>query len=123
MTVLVHAIEDPLPDADPDLVVMQFGERGRPYPLDPVVRAFRQAVAVYPRAKIALTVGGWDDDPRPVWEIPEVAALFHLLTGELFSSGYDPLIHRLDQNTIAVLCQCGAWGTDHPFDVTITEGP
>ena len=64
MPVVVHALEAPLPEEEPDLVVMQFGERGRSHPLAVVVSAFGQAVALYPRGKIALTVGGWDDDPR-----------------------------------------------------------
>jgi hypothetical protein len=130
MPVIIRPLDARLPDDEPDLLVMEIGRKGamaqgamaQQQQLGEVVSAFVRAVAAYSaKCKIAFTIGGYDDDPRPIWEVPEGRERFVELARLLFPSGYLPVIReRLEESTIAVLCQCGAWGTDHPFQVTIT---
>ena len=121
MPIQVHPMEQPLPDGDPDIVIMQIGSRGHMArdKLSEVVAAFHEVLRVYPGTEIAFTCEGFDEDPRPVWEIPEAAARFRGLAALLFPDGYDPIIHRLEQSTIAVLAECGSWPDGHPFLVSI----
>lgn len=112
----------PLPDADPDLVVVQIGEPGHmdAAALAEAVAVFLLAVDLYPRAEFAVTIGGYDEDPRSVWEIPEAAEQFRAFARAAVPSAYHPVVRRLERTTIATLCQCGAWPAGHPFRVEIT---
>ena len=123
MPVQLHPLEHPLPDGDPDIVVLSIGEPGAMglEELNLAIDAFEKAAQIYQNATFLLVCGCYDADPRPIWEIPEAAARFNLFAAACFSGGHDPLIHRLQPESIALLCQCGAWGTDHPFKVTITN--
>lgn len=129
MPISLRPLEDPLPDEEPDLLVMQIGDREHLEQPDAtrmneellqVERAWIAALGAYKTCRVAFTVGGYDQDERAIWEIPEAALRFRELARRLFPSGYAAVIrNRLEETTIAVLCQCGCWGTDHPFDVRI----
>lgn len=110
-----------LPPADPDLVVVQIGEPGHmdAAAMAEAVAVFFLAVDRYPRAEFAITVGGFDQDPRSVWDIPEAAERFRAFARAAIPSAYHPVVRRLEQSSIATLCQCGAWPAGHPFDVRI----
>jgi hypothetical protein len=45
------------------------------------VMAFALAQKRYPEAEFALVIGGYDDDPREVWDIPEAKHFFRVFLG------------------------------------------
>jgi len=78
------------------------------------------AHAAYPKARILIMIGGFDEDPRSLWDIPEVvdyvqrfarAAGLHDWRSSLFNA--------LDEETKALLLKCGAVQEPHPFKVVI----
>jgi hypothetical protein len=113
-------LHEGLPE-DPDLVVVQIGEPGHmdEPALYEAIAVFILAAERYPRAELAVTIGGFDQDPRSVWDIPEAAARFRAFARGTFPSAYDPLVGRLETSTIATFVKCGAWPV-HPFIVEIT---
>lgn len=71
-----------------------------------------------PSTYIMLAVDGFDADPREVYEIPEAARQFREFGAAAFGgNGFDPNVLRLEEQSIAVLCQCGAFGSRHPFTI------
>jgi len=60
----------------PDLVVVGIGARGnlsRREARD-AAAVWKQAQREAPHASFRIAIAGHDEDPRPLWEIPEVAA-------------------------------------------------
>jgi hypothetical protein len=115
-------VADPLAEGAPDLVVIQIGspEQLDAASLSEAIAVFILAAGRYPAAKLAVTVGGYDEDPRSVWEIPEAAARFRAFADGCFVSAFDPLVGRLEDTSIATFVQCGAWPGGHPWRVEIT---
>ncbi len=78
------------------------------------------AHAAHPEASIAILVGGFDRDPRPLWEIPEAAEYVRRFAA---AAGLDDwstdLFKALCQDTIAMLVKCDAVREPHPFTVVI----
>jgi hypothetical protein len=75
--------------------------------------AFRLARARYPAAEIYFGIDGYDDDPRPLWHIPEVpsyVAEWARLAGidTLAAATAVPWVSR--RESIALLANCGALG-------------
>lgn len=59
-----------------DVVGVLIGERGNlaRTAARQGARLFRQMAAAQPTAELCPNIGGYDDDPRGLWEIPEVSA-------------------------------------------------
>ncbi len=59
-----------------DMVMFTIGARGdlTPSTCEKAAAAWRTITAENPKAKFVLQVGGFDDDPRELWEFPEVCA-------------------------------------------------
>lgn len=73
-----------------------------------------------PTALIRLMLGGYDEDPRELWDIPEAAAYIRqvaLASGVL--DWRSPIVKRFGETTVLLLAQCGALGPGHPFKITI----
>lgn len=77
-----------------------------------------------PGATFGLHMGGFDQDPRNLWDIPEAAAyIVAVARAAGIADWRSPLVPRFDKPTLAVLVLCGALGADHPFTVNIEPGP
>jgi hypothetical protein len=73
------------------------------------VMAFVMARKEYPDAEFNLMVGGYDDDPREVWDIPEVKRYFRLFMGsamKVIGDGDTMFSLRLDDATMGVVAMC-----------------
>jgi hypothetical protein len=75
--------------------------------------AFRLARSRHPAAEIYFGIDGYDDDPRPLWHIPEVpsyVAEWARLSGidTLAAASAVPWLHR--RESMALLANCGALG-------------
>lgn len=104
-------------------IMIQAGAPGEltPYHAELTGLATLLALAAYPGAMVEWWVHGYDDDPRSLWEIPEVAA--HIRACAIragFIDGFD-LPDALGPTAIVLLTQCGCFPNGHKFNVTITE--
>jgi hypothetical protein len=79
--------------------------------------SFRQMRARLPKAEIALTVGGYDDDPRELFQVPEVCRFVQFWAGVAGVSGWRiaETIPWHSSDDLALLVRCGVFGDDHPF--------
>jgi hypothetical protein len=79
-----------------------------------------QAALKYPIAGLVLLIGGYDQDPEELWEKPEVMQYVRWFAN---ASGLDdwrnPLVLRLDQDSIGLLVLSGSFSEDHPFKVQV----
>lgn len=116
-----------MPDKnDPALVVVQIGDKK--HLDDRTLREMQGAPAMvlqrYPQALVMLNIDGYDDDPRSLWDIPEVAAYIRRYaaasglrdwTGRLFA--------MLDETSKGLLIECNAIDKPHPFKTNIVPDP
>jgi hypothetical protein len=120
-------------DADCDTILFQYGKRGdlTEKAARRAGEAWREVIARYPNAVYVLTMPGYDDDPRELWEFPDVceyvclwarfAGLDELQAAlDAFSAG--PLARgiapeseasqRLIGAPMGFLARCGVFGED-----------
>jgi len=74
------------------------------------------AARAQPGRPIVLMVGGYDDDPRELWDIPEAAA--HIRAYAVSSGLADwrsPLFRCLAEEAIGLLVACRALYEPHPY--------
>jgi hypothetical protein len=95
-----------------DIVGILIGQRGKltPDAAEQGARLFKDVAAQHPQADLHPHVGGFDDDPRGLWEIPEVRAYlcrWAELVGIERADDAEDL--RIEINTCAVLAKCGAY--------------
>jgi hypothetical protein len=80
-------------------------------------RAFRQLRERQPTTPIGLLVDGYNDDPRDLWEVPEVCR--YVQWWARFAGLSDWRIAETipwhSDDDLALLARCGAFGDDHPF--------
>lgn len=116
-----EAMLDAMASDPPDMIVMCIGAPGamRPQDARKAAASFKLAVRRLPRSTyIAATIDGFDQDPREVYDIPAAAEQFREFGRAAFGgNGFHPLVQRLEEGTIAVLVQCGAFGSRHPYTV------
>lgn len=110
----------------PDSVFIEIGGRGHlsEDTLREMARAPGLVHETYPQAVIQLTLGGYDDDPRSIWDIPEAAQYvrwFAALSG--LADWHGGLFKALDSASKAVLIRCRAIREPHPFRVDIVPDP
>ena len=93
-----------IPGVDPDFIHAEIGGRGdlTPEKLAIAAAGISNAAKNYPTPKIMLSIGGYDQDPRDLWEIPEVRAYVRgfvlALDGRVFA--------RLEYVTRVMLAAC-----------------
>lgn len=100
-----------------DLAVLVVAARGALH--DDAVLASVQGfhrVAAVGSQQIALCVDGYDEDPRELWQVPEVA---RFLRRWAFATGLcdwrHPRFRLLNDASIALLALCEALSPGHPF--------
>lgn len=72
---------------------------------------------------VSLMIGGYDDDPRSLWEIPEVAQYLRWAVAAAHLQDWtSPLFQRLREPTMALLVQCDAIDRPHPYRAEIVVG-
>jgi hypothetical protein len=106
-----------------DLICVEIGSRGHLSRQD-VRRAaatWKQMRRAHPKAAFIFAVDGYDDDPRALWEIPEVAAyvrtwaqLVGLDDPETAGRVFGSLDERGLGATLGLLDMCGVFG-DKPI--------
>jgi hypothetical protein len=68
---------------------------------------FALAQKRYPEAEFALVIGGFDDDPREVWDIPEAKHFFQVFLGAAKRMIPGTIFDwRLDTTTLGVVAMC-----------------
>jgi hypothetical protein len=94
----------------PGAIVLFLGEAGD---LPPPAEAARTVVAAHlchPHAILTLAIGGFDDDPREVCDIPEAKAFYAGLAAALAEYPCaESLTKALDLASTAVLALCAGW--------------
>ena len=102
-------------------VMIHVGAPGSMRPQDARIAAkvFKTVIRrLPPTTFIMLAIDGFDADPREVHDIPEAARQFREFAKAAFhGNGFDPNVLRLEEQSIAVLVECGAFGQRHPFTV------
>lgn len=81
-------------------------------------RRFKEIAAAQPWAELCPIMHGYDDDPRGLWEIPEVRA--YLCRWAQFAgikNTSDADAYRIDANMCAVLAKCGVLDDVDPNEV------
>jgi hypothetical protein len=89
-------------------------------------KQFREARLSHPLSPIALMIAGYDDDPRELWDFPEVCRYVRWWAR---AAGLDdwqtasavPWIVPSWGN--AFLAACGVFGDDHPLILLATPPP
>jgi hypothetical protein len=115
-------IADEMPDPDPALVVVAFGGRGHldAATLRQMQGAPAMAHARYPKATLLLSVDGYDDDPRSLWDIPEAAAFVRRFAKAAGLRDWrGSLFQALDETSRGLLIACDAIDKPHPFTLNI----
>jgi hypothetical protein len=101
---------DDLPEAG--IVFIEIGDRAKLTEAEAVsaAKAFHGARQHYPDVPILISIGGYDDEARDLWEFPEVcryvqlwARLTHLATPEAAA------LHAIPVRFAGLLGACGCW--------------
>jgi hypothetical protein len=91
-----------------------------------MAEVFRKARARSPASPVYITFVGYDDDPRELWQFPEVCrylkwwARFAGISDWQAAAAVPWAHHSWD---MAFLVGCGVFGDDHPFTVELPPGP
>lgn len=72
----------------------------------------------YPSAQFLLSIDGYDEDERELWEIPEVMRYIkRWAQAARLTDGYAPILQRIHDDTIGLLVLADAFGIHHPYHV------
>jgi hypothetical protein len=123
-----------------DVVHFVMGERGEltPSTCREHALAWKRLRAANPKAIFLLMVMGYDDDPRELWEFPEVReyvqswaglvglddydAAVAVFSARPIAQGYAPeAVHEVIVNTVGLLNSCGVFGDVHPGPATVAN--
>jgi hypothetical protein len=108
---------------DYEHIFLEIGSKGH---LTPAARrlsseTFRLARIRYPSARIGLMVGGYDDDPRELRDLPEVRKYIAAWARDAGLSDWRVAVQvpwDESMGSLALLQACGAFGPDSPIIVT-----
>jgi hypothetical protein len=112
--------------AEYDMVVIEFGGAGHldDRTLQEMCSAPAMVHAQYPDAPIVLSLSGFDDDPRSLWDIPEAAAYIRAYArAAKLTDWRGPLFQALDETSRGLLVACDAIDKPHRFTVNIVPDP
>jgi hypothetical protein len=112
--VTTHGVPIDLPDG-PDLVIcFCVGNRGDLTRRDAMraAESWRENIKRYPKAHFVLHLAGYDEDPRNLWEIDEAARYVRRWARLAGLGDIEKAGARLDDNALAWLAACGAFGDD-----------
>ena len=104
------------------LVIVAFGGKG--HLDDATLRHMSGAPAMvharHPGASIELTMDGYDDDPRSLWDIPEAAAYVRRYAkAAKLTDWRSSLFQALEETTKGMLIACDAIDKPHPYTLNI----
>lgn len=108
---------------DYDLIFLEIGGKDR-LSIDDLIKsafAFKMARAVYPRAMLAFTISGYDDDPRELYDIPEAAAYIRAWAHRAGIGDWREAIKvpwEPGGSSLAMLQECHTFADDSPIRVT-----
>ena len=112
--------------AEYDDIFMEIGTKEK---LDPqsravAVTAFKLARFAYPKAKLYIAVGGYGDDPRELYDIPEVREYIRLWAIDAGLSDWRDAIAIpwVDATPLGLLQLCGVFAADSPIKVNTPTG-
>jgi len=125
---------DDVVEDDPDTVIeVIIGHRGRltDRQAKEAAEHWKSIHARYQRTRIMTAIAGYDEDPREIWEFPEVCRFMQRWAK--YSGLADPKValREIGDQTrffslLALLTACGtyrAFGNDLPFEVRIATPP
>jgi hypothetical protein len=97
------------PPGTVDLISQGLGERGRltRRTAKRAAKFWKECLRLQPKAHVILHIGGYDDDPRALWEFDEVRTFvqqFARFAGIADAMDY---FDRLDSSGVAFLAACG----------------
>jgi hypothetical protein len=112
-----------------DVVIHELGTKGDlgPERARKVAGEFCAVLALQPDAEHRLAIGGFDTDPRELWDIPEARAFVHRFAGwvALKRPGIRFTDWKLDQPSLSLVAICigAGWiiGRDPVTGVFIVE--
>jgi hypothetical protein len=87
--------------------------------------AFRLARVKHPRARIGFTLGGYDDDPREIYDIPEARDYIRQWAHDAGLSRWQDAIKvpwEESLDNLGVLQLCGTFTDDSPIKVNTPMG-
>jgi hypothetical protein len=117
-------MDDSIP-RDVDMAYVEIGVRGAvDHRLESkAALAVLAIIAANPAVKVAVTVGGWDDDDRAVWEIPEARDCVRRFADRVSLERwpFEVVWHYFQEESIYALIKCEAWKPDQP--VRLVEVP
>jgi hypothetical protein len=119
-------LDDLLTHDDAPVLVIELGGRGH-FRASDVVRAAEALSTAVGRLRdsqtLILTIGGYDTDKRELYEVPEVVRfLRRTVKAAGITHWSHPAVRMFNEETLALLLQCGVFGSDHPWRVQRTEG-
>src|SRR5689334_19337505 len=91
-----------------------------------MAETFRKARTRSPQSRIMLVFCGYDDDPRELWQFPEVCRYLKWWArfagiGDWQAAAAVPWANS--SWGMGLLIACGVFGDDHPFTVTLPPAP
>jgi hypothetical protein len=110
--------DDPLPEVPGDgtgiFISLCIGRRGdlTRHEAKLCAKLWRRHIKRYPKAHYILSLAGYDDDPRNLWEIPEAAG--HVCRWARFVGlrTLDDAFRYLSEQQVGWLAACGAFGEE-----------
>jgi hypothetical protein len=111
------------PDGDGTFAVITVGVKGalNRDMLRVYTRTWLKATARWPKAFFMLNIAGYDDDPRPLWEIPEPKDYLCRFARRVGLHSLDDAQDKgLNSYDIALLAKCGAFGEEIAASIPVT---
>lgn len=110
-----------------DNIFLEIGVKGMLTPASrrESVVAFKLARARHPNAKIAFALGGYDDDPREIYDIPECRDYIRQWAHEAGLSDWRVAITvpwDVALGNLGILQLCGVFAADSPIIVNTPSG-
>jgi hypothetical protein len=84
---------------------------------------WRETTQRYPKAAFHISLSGYDEDPRELWELPEAAR--YVRWWARFAGMDDPATasHFLDPEGMTFLAVCGAFGEELQREALAVQKP
>jgi hypothetical protein len=111
---------------DYGLILIEIGGAGHldEFTLLEMASAPAMAHTRYPDAPILLSLSGYDQDPRSIWDIPEAADYVRAYARAAgLYDWHSSLWKALDETTRGLLIACNAINKPHPFTINIVPDP
>jgi hypothetical protein len=91
---------------------LEIGQRGNHSRIvaEAAAKAFRKVAPKAGPGMILLFIPGYDDDPRELWDIPDVAAYIRLWASLAITSEND--LYLLHPQMVPMLAACGCFGPE-----------